>query len=128
MMVKDIMTPTIEIIKGSCFLDKAASKMKRLGTKQLPVMDHGQVVGILTDEDIIFKSVSSRKDPTHMQVRDAMTTGEITCSQCLPIEEVAQLMKQVNQKYFIVLNDNNDVVGIVSRQELKNVGERTSNK
>ncbi|WP_447969200.1 CBS domain-containing protein [Nitrospira sp. M1] len=117
MMVKDIMTPTIENVKGSCFLYEAALKMKRLGTKQLPVMDYGQLVGILTDEDIAFKSVSARKDPTQTQVRDSMTTGEITCSQYLSIEEVALLMKQVNHKYFIVLNEENEVVGIVSRHE-----------
>ncbi len=118
MVVSKIMVPIVEKIRGTALIDKAASIMKRLGVKQLPVVDHGQVSGILTEEDIVHKSTAQGNDPMKTRVGDIMTVGEITCSEDQNIQEVAQIMRQMNKRHLIVLNQNKQAIGIVSWNEI----------
>ena len=118
MVVKTIMIPIVETIKGITSIDRAASIMKRLGVKVLPVVDHGQVTGILTEEDIVHKSTAKGHHPTRTQVMDVMTVGEITCWEDQTPQEVAQIMEQMKKRHLIVLDRKKQPVGIVSRDVL----------
>ena len=118
MVVKKIMSPILEKIRGTTPIDEAASVMKRLGVKELAVIDHGQITGILTEEDIVHKSTAKGIDPTKIPVGEIMTVGEITCLENQTPQEVAQIMTQMNKRHLIVLNQNNQAVGIVSYDDI----------
>lgn len=83
----------------------------------MPVVDHGQVTGILTGENIVH-STSQGNDPTKTQVGEIMSVGEITCSEAQTLLEVAQIMDQMNKQQLIVLNKNKRPVRIVSWEDI----------
>ncbi|MGD9852820.1 MAG: CBS domain-containing protein [Nitrospirales bacterium] len=112
------MTPVTEVLRGSEFLDHAAQAMKRLGKKSMPVVDHNQVVGILTDHAIVSETTATGVDPSKILVRQIMTRGEITCSENHSIEEMTQILRQMNQSCLVVLNTEGQPVGIVGQEDV----------
>jgi CBS domain-containing protein len=79
MLVKDIMTQSVETIDAEAYLIQAARKMKSLEVGALPVIEKGQVVGIITDRDITIRGVAGGKNPSVTQVRTVMTPGAFQC-------------------------------------------------
>ena len=72
MQLKEIMTPTVEVISPEASIREAAEKMRHLDIGPLPVCDGEQLVGMLTDRDIIVRAVAKGCDPKTTPVREAM--------------------------------------------------------
>jgi CBS domain-containing protein len=60
--VRDAMTPTVETASPSQRLSEAAQTMKAADIGSLPVVDHGRLVGVLTDRDIVMRAVAEGAD------------------------------------------------------------------
>ena len=80
MLVKEVMTPFAETIGSGESVEAAARKMKGLGIGALAVCEREVVVGIVTDRDIVVRSVAAGEDPVLTSVREAMTPLVISCS------------------------------------------------
>ena len=52
MRIGELMTKSLETIEADAPLRAAAERMRSYGIGALPVMDGGQLVGMLTDRDI----------------------------------------------------------------------------
>ena len=63
MQIKDIMTPSVECIDPYASLREAARKMEAEDIGFLPVINDGELVGVLTDRDITVRAVSRGLDP-----------------------------------------------------------------
>ena len=54
-------------------LTEAARRMSERDVGMLPVCDADRIVGILTDRDIVVRSVARGDDPRRVRVAEAMT-------------------------------------------------------
>jgi len=92
--------------------------MKELDVGSLPVCHEDRLVGMLTDRDIVVRSVSEGHDPDTDHVGDVMTTELFYCFDDQDVEETAELMKRKQVRRIPVLNRDKRLVGIVSLGDL----------
>lgn len=109
--ISKYMTTLPHTIGVDTTLDKAEKMMSEHRVRHLPVLDGGELVGILTDRDI--KMVETFKDvnPKEVKVEDAYTPDAFTVSPHSHLDEVCDQM--AHHKYSCVLVvDNKKLVGI----------------
>jgi CBS domain-containing protein len=112
------MTPDVECVGLDDTLQEAAVKMKDLDVGPLPVCDRNRVAGILTDRDITVRAVAEGRDPKSTRVRDVMTHDVIACHDDEDVMEAAELMRERQVRRVLVLNRDEQLVGIVSLADL----------
>ena len=58
MQLKEVMTPSVEVIAPEATIQAAAEKMSDLDIGLLPVCEGGRLVGVVTDRDITVRAVT----------------------------------------------------------------------
>lgn len=117
--VHEVMTRHVEVLRPDNSLEEAAEKMKRFDIGPLPVCDGDELVGMITDRDIIGRSVARGEDPTADRVRDVMTPGAVCCCfEDQDVAEAARLMREKHVHQLPVLSRDGRLAGIVSLGDL----------
>ena len=76
--IRQFMTPSPETIAADLTLAQARERMFRIHARHLPVVENGQLVGILSDRDIaLVEAIDGDLDK--LLVRRAMTPQPFTC-------------------------------------------------
>jgi len=114
MKVREIMSSHVRQISSSAMLSEAADRMRIFDTSVLPVVEHNQVVGTITDRDIIVRAVSAGMDPRTTPVKYAMTPGAACCSEQDDAGKAAAIMKDSHVDRLVVLSPDNGAVGMLS--------------
>ena len=114
MKVKDIMTSEAITIGADSTLIDAAVKMREHEVGALPVVDGDDLVGMITDRDIIVWAIAEEKDPGETCVSEIMTPEVFHCRADDEIEEAAKIMEEKSIHRLMVLDENDKPVGFVS--------------
>lgn len=77
------------------------------------LVEHGHVVGIFTERDILRKVVARDLDPASVNVSEMMSYPLLTIPSDVHVEDASTLMEQRNVRRLVVVERGN-VVGIVS--------------
>lgn len=88
--------------------------MDDLNVGALPVCDNRRLVGMITDRDITVRATASDLRPSEVRVSDIMTEHPRWCLESQTLEEVAQQMSDVQVRRIPVLDEDNELIGIVS--------------
>lgn len=130
MKVKEIMTREVEVVHTEDAVKDAAQKMRVRDVGFLPVFDSDQLVGALTDRDIILRSTADGLDPNRRIGRDLVTSPIVYCSEDQDVEEAARLMEEHQIRRLAVMGlDGNRLVGVVSLGDVaRNGTKKTSAK
>jgi CBS domain-containing protein len=118
MLISDVMNRSVETIEPGATLQTAAAQMRSCGIGVLPILEGGQLVGMITDRDITVRATALGKDPKATYVRDAMTATVITCPADAPIEEAERLMEEKALRRLVVLDTWRQMVGIISLDDI----------
>jgi CBS domain-containing protein len=118
MKVKEIMTPEVAFVSSDVLIKKAAEKMEQLDVGALPVIVGEEVVGMITDRDIVLRSVAQGLDPEKHKVVEALSEGIISCNEEDDIKDVVNLMEDKQIRRVIVKDKGAKVTGIVSLGDL----------
>ena len=110
------MTANMYVISNLTFLNSEESvfdaykKMKTDQIHHLPVVENGKAIGIVSDRDLQFVTMSGTSD--QIKCRDIMTEDPFVVSTSTPITDVARTMvdKRINSVLFN--NSEGKVVGI----------------
>lgn len=116
MRVAEIMTNASVTESGSDSLRSAADTMWRQQTGSLLVMDGDELVGIITERDVM-KAVAQGRDADTTPVSDVMTKDVLTISPDTSSHEAARHMAARWIRHLPVL-DGGRVVGVVSQRDL----------
>jgi CBS domain-containing protein len=119
MKISDIMTAAAITERPDDDLAEAARKMWEQQTGSLLVMDAGQMIGIITERDVL-RAVAQRTDLRATTVREAMATEVITVHAGTSLREAAALMTQHWIRHLPVI-EKGKLVGIVSQRDLAGV-------
>ena len=127
MKISEIMTREVELVHPKDTLKTAAEKMRYRNIGFLPVYDGEQLVGVLTDRDIVIRLVAEGVDPRE-SLRDDWITKPAVCSyHDEDVEEAARLMEEHQIRRLIVLDRDDQVVGVLSLGDLaRNVQDKRS--
>jgi len=113
MIVKDVMTENVVTIDINDTVSDACRKYRDFKVGCLVVMDKNIVVGIITERDIIERTIIPNKNPTTTKIGEIMTQNIKTVHSLSPIEKAAEIMKENNIKKLPVIL-NNEIVGIIT--------------
>lgn len=117
MKVKDIMTRNVVTVSENTSIKDAANQMKSLNVGSLPVCDNNNTpIGIVTDRDIVLRSVSEGMSPTSA-VNSVMSKNLISVTPETDIHEAARIMAK-NQIRRLPVVENNKLVGVLAIGDL----------
>ncbi len=118
MRVRDLMTWSVECISPKSTLRNAAERMENLNVGALPVCDSDRLVGMLTDRDIVIRSVAAGHNPLTDLVGTTMTPAVCYCFEDDEVAEGVRLMRENQVRRLPVLNRDHRLVGIVALGDL----------
>jgi CBS domain-containing protein len=118
MQIKEIMTRNPDIVTPNTTLRDAAQKMESLDVGSMPVCNGKKLVGMITDRDITVRATAEGMDPGKVKVGDFMTDHVHYCHADQNVEDAAQMMKENQIRRLPVVDQNNDLVGILSLGDL----------
>ncbi|UPM54308.1 CBS domain-containing protein [Gottfriedia acidiceleris] len=114
MRVKDVMSSNVECCSNQDSLQSVASKMETLNVGAIPVVDNGQVVGMITDRDLALRGISQGGNANASQV---MSNNIVTIDCNASLQEASNLMAQHQIRRLPVV-ENGNLVGILSLGDL----------
>jgi len=113
MLIQDVMTKSVVTIDCNETVLDACKRYKDYKVGCLVVMNKKIIVGIVTERDIIERSVLADRDPKTTLVRDIMSANIKTVHALAPVEKAAEIMEENNIKKLPVIL-NNEIVGIIT--------------
>ena len=116
MKVTDILRvkgSTLYTVTPDTTLAEAAKTMSDLDIGSLVVMEHGDLVGMLTFREVIQAVVANGGSLGTRLVRSVMDDAPLTCTPETEIDEVRRMMLQRHARYMPVL-DKRQLMGVVS--------------
>lgn len=116
MQLRDVMTKDPVSISKDATIQEAATLMADEDIGSLPVTDGRKLVGIVTDRDIVIRSLA-RGEGAGGKVSDAMTDSIVTCAPETEVRSAAATMadRQIRRLYIV---ENGDLSGVVSLGDL----------
>ena len=114
MKVCEAMTPDVQFTRPDATLQQAAERMATLDVGSLPVCHEDQLVGMITDRDIVVRSVADGHDPQTDHVADIMTPEVVYCFADQDLAETTQIMQEKQIRRLPVLDRHKRLVGILS--------------
>lgn len=126
MFIKDHMTPSPITIAPNTPIFEALDIMKKQKIRQLPVVDKGNLVGLVTERDLLTVSPSPATTLSvfemnyllsKMTAREVMIKNPPTISPEANIEEAAVIMRE-HKIGSLLVTENNKLVGIITESDL----------
>ncbi len=117
MKIRDVMTRQVQTVTPDQTAQEAASFMLREDAGSMPVSDGGKLIGMITDRDIAVRGVARGFGP-ETQVRELMTDNVVCARIDDDVEEVAMRMSEAQVRRLPVLDENEQLCGIVSLGDL----------
>ncbi|MEW5938872.1 MAG: CBS domain-containing protein [Chloroflexota bacterium] len=122
MKLKEIMTRDVEIVRPQDTLQTAAQKMRDRDIGFLPVFEKDELIGALTDRDLVMRGVAEGMNSKATLGREFATSPAIYCYENQDAEDAAQLMNKYRIRRLVVLNPNNHrLAGVVSMGDLAGI-------
>ena len=110
--VRDYMTPHPFTIGLQQTMERAHEMMREHRLRHLPVLDGGELVGIVTERDLHLIETLKDTNPREVTVEEAMTPEPWTVTPDTPIAQVAAEMAAQRYGAAIVVDDYGRVQGI----------------
>lgn len=118
MQLKEIMTRSVETIPANATVGDAARKMESTQVGFLPVIQDGEIVGVITDRDITVRAVSRGLDAENTRVSEAMTARIVSLPENSEVEDATELMEQRRVRRLIITDGAESLTGVVSLDKL----------
>jgi len=113
MQVVDIMTRDVQVVTPDTDLLTVAKHMKELDVGVIPVAERGQLMGVITDRDIVIRAIALGVAPEQAIVREYMTPDPTTVEPHEDVQRVAQIMAREQIRRLPVV-EGGTLVGILS--------------
>lgn len=116
MRVKDLMTTSVTCVRPETSIMQVAKQMKQENVGSIPVCnDRGEALGIITDRDIVIRSVSNENGPK--TAKDVMTTNLIFANPNMDTHQAALLFAKYQIRRLPVV-ENNKIVGMLAMADI----------
>lgn len=118
MLVKDLMSNNICCVKEDTSLVQVARKMKQEDIGLVPVCnDKEEVLGLITDRDIVIRALTDESKIDALCARDIMTTNLIFTSPNMNSHQAALLLAKYQVRRLPVV-ENSRLVGMLSMADI----------
>jgi CBS domain-containing protein len=111
-----LMTQKLVSVAPEDTLGEAAQRMADQNVGSAVVLDHGRLIGIITERDLL-RGMAGRVHPSEARVREWMTGDPVVASQATTTQEAARLMLEHGFRHRPVV-DGDRTLGIVSLRDV----------
>jgi CBS domain-containing protein len=121
MEVKDIMTPNPVCCTPDTRLEDVAQMMVRHDCGEIPVVENEEsmrLVGVVTDRDIVCRSLAQGKDPMGMSAKECMSSPCVTVTPETSLEECCKIMEEHQIRRVPVADRGGQCCGMVSQADI----------
>ena len=122
--IRDVMTPDPVCVSQGDTIREVARIMAREDTGVVPVVDGKKIIGMITDRDIVVRLVAEGRDPANAHVNEAMTKNVRAVKENDSVNDALNMMSSAQVRRVPVVNDSNEIVGIVSMKDLADTGNQ----
>ena len=117
MRCSEIMTKSVKTATGVMSLREVAAIMRDGDMGAVPVVADGKLIGIVTDRDIVVRSIADGKDAAST-VAEAMTTELFTVRPDDFVFKAVRLMGDKQVRRIPVVNDVGELAGIIAMADV----------
>jgi len=117
MRCREIMTKNVKTATRDMTLQQVAAIMRDGDMGAVPVVENGKLVGIVTDRDIVVRSVADGRG-ADTEVGDAMTAELFAVKPDDYVFEAVRLMGDKQVRRVPVVNENVELVGIIAMADI----------
>jgi CBS domain-containing protein len=93
-LVRHAMTEAPKTASPGMNVADAAALMKQFDVGVIPVAEGDQLLGLVTDRDVVVRVVAERRDPTEVRLSDILTKSPVTVSPDTKLSEARDLMAE----------------------------------
>jgi CBS domain-containing protein len=124
MQIKDVMTMDVTFVAPSTPIAEVARRMRDADIGATPVIDNDELVGMVTDRDIVLRLVAKGVNIETAIACDAMSRGILYCFADDSVERVLDDMGGHQVRRLPVLDRAKRLVGFVSLGDLSLTGRQ----
>jgi CBS domain-containing protein/uncharacterized membrane protein YuzA (DUF378 family) len=115
--VREVMTSQPQSVDTGTPIREAAALLQREDVGSLPVVDNGQLVGMLTDRDIALRVVAEGRDPSSATAGEIASRELVTVEPTEPLDQALRLMARRQVRRLPVV-EHGQLVGIVAQADV----------
>lgn len=117
MKISEVMTTDVQTVGPEQTAREAAGFMLRAEAGSIPVCEGDRVIGMITDRDIAVRGVAEGRGPD-TPVRELMSDNIVCARAEDDVQDVARRMSDEQVRRLPVLDEQDQLVGIVSLGDL----------
>ena len=114
MKLKQIMSTEVRTIAPGTAVSRAAEIMRMANVGYLPVVEEDEIVGVVTDRDLVVRAITGDKDPRRVLAREVMTPEPRTMNQNASVCDSVTLMRNNRIRRILVVDDDEMLAGVVT--------------
>ena len=121
MQVKDIMTPDPACCTPDTALQRVAELMVENDCGEIPVIESvssTKPVGVITDRDIVCRTVAKGLNPLTLTASDCMTTPALTVTPDTSVDECCRVLEENQIRRVPVVDAGGSCCGIVALADI----------
>ena len=98
-------------------VEEAIDLMNEKEVSGLLIIDSdSKLVGVLTERDVLFESINSKKSVSELMTKDVISSNENTT-----LDEAKDILKSHRVEKLPLVNDKNQIVGLYTTQDILNI-------
>ncbi len=117
MFVESIMKTEIKTVDNNETIKDACEKFKNNWIGCLIVIDNENIVGIVTERDVIQRTICNDMDPKTSKIHEIMTKEVISIDKNETVDQAIEKLKKHNIKKLPVTS-NGELVGIITLTDI----------
>ncbi|HEX9320172.1 MAG TPA: CBS domain-containing protein [Nitrososphaeraceae archaeon] len=118
-----IMNSDAIIMESDRFVDEAITIMKERNQRSVLASHKGEVVGLVSKTDILYKIIAEGRNPGKVRLREIMTSPVMAVDPHTTVKEALTIMNKRNVRQLMV-HAYSAVLGIVSREDVSRMVEK----
>ena len=115
--IEPFINTNVAILEGEKLTDEALKLMKEREVRSILVSHVGEVIGIVSKTDILFKVMSQGRSPSKVKLREIMTSPVLAVNPQNTVQETLSIMDKHMIRQ-IIISSHSAVLGMVSRDDI----------
>ena len=125
LIVEEVMTPSPATVSLDALVVEAARCMLAEDVGSLPVVEGEDLVGVITDRDVVLQVVAKELDPKQTHVSEVCSSYPVTVGPREPLDMALQRMAKERVRRLPVVTDGR-LVGILAQADVARIARPES--
>ena len=122
-LARDVMTPDPACCSAETPLDQVAKMMADNDCGEIPIVDSSaHPIGVITDRDIVCRTLAQGRNPMELTARDCMTQPAVAVALEASLEDCCATLEEHRIRRVPIVDARGEIRGIVSQADIARSG------